>query len=228
MTFLPKIPGIEPVATYAGLRRNSSPAPTPAPPSPPVLPPPPATTTFKNPLLDSGPDPWVAQKDGFYYFMRTTRRRPAHSQNGRMADLGTSSETVIWRPDGKYRDIWAPELYFFDGKWYVYFSADAMCCGGHRVWVLENPAADPTTGTWTMVGKINTADDNWAIDGTVLEQSGQRYLVWSGHRDFEQQRRQPHPAPLHRQDEQPDDADRAAGGNLAADLRVGKKSEFAV
>ena len=186
MTFLRKYLASSLLLFTLACGGSSSPAPTPAPPSPPVLPPaPPAAATFQNPLLSSGPDPWVAQKDGFYYFMRTTGGDLRIRETARMADLGTSLETVIWRPDGKYRDIWAPELYFFDGKWYVYFSADAMCCGGHRVWVLENSAADPTTGTWTMVGKINTADDNWAIDGTVLEQGGQRYLVWSGHKDFE-------------------------------------------
>lgn len=173
-------PGLLLLALACG---KSSPDNPPAP-APPVTPPAPAATTFKNPLLNSGPDPWVAQKDGFYYFMRTTGGDLRIRKTAKMSELGTSREKVIWTPNGQYRDIWAPELYFFDGKWYVYFSADAMCCGGHRVWVLENPAADPTTGTWTMVGKMNTADDNWAIDGSVLEQNGQRYMVWSGHQDF--------------------------------------------
>jgi len=159
---------------------DNPPAPTPTPPTTP------STTTFTNPLTSSGPDPWVYQKDGAYYFMRTTGGDLRIRKTAKMSELGTSVEKVIWTPPAgnTYRDIWAPELYFFDGKWYVYFSADAYCCGGHRVWVLENPAADPTTGTWTLVGKMATPDDNWAIDGTVLEQNGQRYLVWSGHRDF--------------------------------------------
>ncbi len=29
-------------------------------------------TTFKNPLLPVGPDPWVIYQDGFYYVMHTT------------------------------------------------------------------------------------------------------------------------------------------------------------
>ena len=35
-------------------------------------PPQPSATTFVNPLLASGPDPWVYQKDGFYYFLTTS------------------------------------------------------------------------------------------------------------------------------------------------------------
>ncbi|MFL5745695.1 MAG: glycosyl hydrolase family 43, partial [Niastella sp.] len=42
--------------------------------------PPKADTTFTNPLLSSGPDPWVLQKDGYYYFMRTLGNRLAISK----------------------------------------------------------------------------------------------------------------------------------------------------
>ena len=31
----------------------------------------PADTTFINPLLSSGADPWVIQKDSFYYYTNT-------------------------------------------------------------------------------------------------------------------------------------------------------------
>ena len=34
-------------------------------------PPQPSAPTSVNPLLASGPDPWVYQKDGFYYFLTT-------------------------------------------------------------------------------------------------------------------------------------------------------------
>ncbi|WP_246455376.1 glycoside hydrolase family 43 protein [Hymenobacter citatus] len=164
---------------------GSSSDPAPAPPIlPPVTPPTTGAATFKNPLLNSGPDPWVYQKDGFYYYMSTSGGDLRLRKTAKMSEVGSAPEKVIWTPNGSYRDIWAPEIYFFDGKWYVYFSADPMCCGGHRTWVLENSAADPTTGTWTLVGKVATSDDKWAIDGTVLEQNGQRYFIWSGHKDF--------------------------------------------
>ena len=31
----------------------------------------PVDTTFTNPLLTSGPDPWVIQQDTMYYYMNT-------------------------------------------------------------------------------------------------------------------------------------------------------------
>jgi GH43 family beta-xylosidase len=155
--------------------------PTPTPPPTPA----PTATTFTNPLLSSGPDPWVIQKDGFYYFMATTGNNLTIRKTAKMSELGTAPSTIVWNPaltGVSQRDLWAPELYFFDGKWYIYYSADPLCCDGHRVHVLENASADPTQGTWVNKGRIaNPTIDLWAIDGTVLEQNGKRYLIWSGH-----------------------------------------------
>ena len=152
--------------------------------NPPVTPPTTATT-FTNPLLAAGPDPWVTQKDGFYYYMHTTGRNLTLWKTAKMSELGSAVSKVIWTPPAtgpNSRDIWAPELHFLDGKWYVYYTAGpGGCCGGQRLWVLENASTDPTTGTWTDKGQlIVPGQDLWAIDATVLEQNGGRYLVWSG------------------------------------------------
>lgn len=158
----------------------------PAPSGPTVITPPTVSTTYSNPLLSSGPDPWVYQKDGFYYYMATTGNNVTLRKTAKMSELSSAPATVVWTPpsNGAFsRDVWAPELHFFDGKWYIYFTAGpGNCCGGQRMWVLENSAADPTTGTWVEKGRIfNPTEDFWAIDATVLEQNGQRYLLWSGH-----------------------------------------------
>ena len=155
-------------------------------PTPPVVgQPPAAATTFTNPLLPTGPDPWVYQKDGFYYYMHTTGVNLTLWKTAKMSELGSAVSKVIWTPPASglnSHDVWAPEIHFLDGKWYVYFTAGpGNCCGGQRLWVLENASADPTTGTWTEKGQIAVpGQDLWAIDGTILEQNGDRYLVWSG------------------------------------------------
>lgn len=154
------------------------PPPTPAPPV--------VSTTFTNPLLASGPDPWVYQKDGYYYFLSTTGGDVRIRKTAKMSELSAGPIVVAWKPTNanNSHDVWAPELHFLDGKWYIYFTAGpGSCCGGQRLWVLENASADPTTGTWTEKGRIyNPTEDKWAIDGTVFEQGGKRYLLWSGHR----------------------------------------------
>ena len=162
-------------------------------PAPPVASPPPVvvSTTFQNPLLPSGPDPFVAQKDGFYYYLHTLNTRLAIWKTARMSDLGNAPGTVVWTPPtngAASGNLWAPELFFLDGKWYLYYTAGptGTNLGLQRTWVLENPNADPTTGTWTDKGRIfNPNEDFWAIDGTVLEQNNNRYFLWSGHNGFD-------------------------------------------
>ncbi|WP_044517624.1 family 43 glycosylhydrolase [Hymenobacter sp. DG25B] len=156
-------------------------------PQPPVVVPPAAGTTFTNPLLSSGPDPWVYQKDGYYYYMHTTNTSLRIWKTAKMSDLGKTSSILAWTPPQTglaAGNLWAPELYFLDGKWYIYYSAGpaGSDLGRQRTWVLENASADPTTGTWISKGQVVSPEaDNWAIDGTVMEQNDKRYFIWSGH-----------------------------------------------
>jgi GH43 family beta-xylosidase len=65
-------------------------------------------------------------------------------------------------------------------KWYIYFAADAGTNQTHRIFVLENTAADPLTGGWVMKGKLGDQSDKWAIDASVFESHGKLYAIWSG------------------------------------------------
>lgn len=143
-----------------------------------------ADTTFTNPLLSSGPDPWVIQKDTTYYYMNTLGDHLAIWPTNKMSALSKATPVTIWTPPatGSYsKEIWAPELHLFDNKWYMYFAADDGNNFHHRIYVLENDAADPTTAAWTFKGKVaDTTTDRWAIDASAFEYKGSRYLIWSG------------------------------------------------
>jgi GH43 family beta-xylosidase len=144
--------------------------------------------TFTNPLLPTGPDPWVEYKDGFYYYMNTTGTNLTVWKTRNMADLGSADlgsaeKKVVWTPPatGPYsRDIWAPEIHFLSGKWYIYFAADGANNQSHRIWVIENSSADPLQGEWIFKGKVAEESDKWAIDASVFEDRGQLYMIWSG------------------------------------------------
>ncbi len=139
--------------------------------------------TFTNPLLPAGADPWSIYKDGYYYYMHTTGNRLELWKTSSLAGLRDAEHKTIWTPPatGPYsKDIWAPEIHFLAGKWYVYFAADDGKNKNHRLWVLENASPDPTQGTWTLKGKLADRTDKWAIDGSVFEHRGKLYLVWSG------------------------------------------------
>jgi len=138
---------------------------------------------LKNPLLPVGPDPWVEYRDGFYYYMNTTVTNLTVWKTRSMADLGSATKKIVWTPptSGPYsHDIWAPEIHFLQGKWYIYVAADAADNQTHRIWVLENSNTDPLEGEWQMKGKIADSSDKWAIDASVFEDRGKLYMIWSG------------------------------------------------
>ena len=139
--------------------------------------------TFTNPLLESGADPWVTFDNGFYYYMNTTGVNLTIWRTRDVTDLHNAEKKVVWVPpaEGPYsHGIWAPELHRLEGKWYIYFAADAGTNETHRIWVIENSARDPLSGSWQLRGKVADASDKWAIDATVLVERGKMYLLWSG------------------------------------------------
>ena len=83
---------------------------------------------YKNPIAERRADPWVLKADdGTYYFIATVPEydriimRKAKTING----LTDAEEKVIWTKHEKGvmgAHIWAPELHYIDGKWYVYFA----------------------------------------------------------------------------------------------------------
>jgi GH43 family beta-xylosidase len=141
------------------------------------------TATFTNPLLPSGADPWATYRDGYYYYMQTMGKRLVLWKTRDLARLGTAERKTIWTPPANKawsREIWAPEIHFMDGKWYVYFAADDGKNENHRIYVIENASPDPMQGTWVFKGKVADSSDKWAIDASVFPLGGRWYMVWSG------------------------------------------------
>src|SRR6185369_9468794 len=130
-------------------------------------------STVSNPLLPAGPDPWIIYRNGFYYYMNTTGSGLAIRKTRSIGALATAERKTVWtapQSGPNSREIWAPELHYLRGKWYIYFAADDGHNESHRIWVLENDADDPLAGEWRMKGKIADRSDRWAIDATVFEQ----------------------------------------------------------
>ncbi|WP_164849872.1 glycoside hydrolase family 43 protein [Mucilaginibacter limnophilus] len=141
---------------------------------------------FKNPVIPGDhADPFVAQKDGNYYFLSTKGGNIAIAKTRAMSQLSLANETVVWTPPENTdhsADLWAPELHFLSGKWYVYFAAAQRGVNdSNRMFVLENDSADPTQGNWIFKGRIfDSANDEWAIDGSILTIADKNYFIWSG------------------------------------------------
>ncbi|MDT0548150.1 glycoside hydrolase family 43 protein [Streptomyces lonegramiae] len=141
---------------------------------------------YRNPLALQRADPHIVRHaDGYYYFTATAPEydrivlRRSRTLNG----LATAAESVIWRKHASGdmgAHIWAPEIHFIDGKWYVYFAAaPANDVWKIRMWVLENASANPVTGTWTEKGRIATPLDTFSLDASTFVHQGTRHLVWA-------------------------------------------------
>lgn len=143
----------------------------------------PAQKTFTNPILPSGADPYSFYKDGYYYYVNTMGNRISVRKTASLANLKDAPvKTIYTPPPGKpySRELWAPEIHFLQGKWYVYFAADDGDNRNHRMYVLENASKDPMEGDWTFKGKVADPSDKWAIDGDVFTWKKQLYMIWSG------------------------------------------------
>jgi len=149
-----------------------------------------ADATFTNPIAP-GADPWVVSHEGFYYWCSSENDLAvAVYRSERLTERG--EKVVVWHAPlrGPYsREIWAPELHRIEGKWYIYVAASNGENRNHRMIVLEAVGDEPTsefrfkaelyTGDSIATGR----DNRWAIDGTILEHGGRRYLLWSGWED---------------------------------------------
>lgn len=141
--------------------------------------------TFTNPVGDLA-DPHITYIDGHYYYTGTTGGDISLKRASTIEGLKQVGLTRLFGPGdsgaqgGHY---WAPELFRFDNKWYIYYTASQTGSNEdtQRTYVIENANPNPLTNNWVFKGKISSpGSDYWAIDGTVLELSGSRYFLWSG------------------------------------------------
>ncbi|WP_018931792.1 family 43 glycosylhydrolase [Gracilibacillus lacisalsi] len=141
---------------------------------------------YPKPFIEQRADPYLYKHtDGYYYFTgsyplydRVVLRRAKT-----IDELPQAEEKVIWwkHESGIMSEhIWAPEIHFIDGKWYVHVAAgDKDDVWAIRPYVLECDAENPLEGEWIEKGQINTEFQSFSLDATTFEHQGKRYLVWS-------------------------------------------------
>ncbi len=151
--------------------------------------PPPPSCSFTNPVA-VGQDPWVVRRGGSYYYVQSTTGGIWVYRSSTLTDLGLNGVRVWTPPDTGWNrsNVWAPELHWLDGHWYIYYAAGRAGppYTSQRAGVLESVTDDPQ-GAYTDRGMLYTGDDParadggvWAIDLTVERLNGQLYAVWSG------------------------------------------------
>ena len=147
-------------------------------------------TAWNEPFIPQRADPYVLHHtDGSYYFTASVPEydRIALRRADTLEGLKTAPEHIVWTRHERGAmsvHIWAPELHFLDGAWYIYFAAgDVDDIWEIRPYALRCTDADPLTGRWEEVGKLGRADEfcfnDFSLDMTVFEHRGHRYAVWA-------------------------------------------------
>lgn len=147
---------------------------------------------YNKPWILQRADPYVYKHtDGTYYF---TASIPAYDgivlrHSDTLAGLKDAEEVRVWQKHDKgimSEHIWAPELHYLDGKWYIYYAGgDIDDVWAIRPYILECADQDPMTGNWVEKGKMTRAEEDefsfeaFSLDGTVFENRGKHYYIWA-------------------------------------------------
>lgn len=147
---------------------------------------------YNNPIVEQRADPYLLKHtDGYYYFMGSVPSydcieiRRAKTIN----ELAGAETVVVWRKHESgimSEHVWAPEMHYIDGKWYIYFAAgEKDDIWKIRPYVLECTGQDPMKDEWIELGMMQRADDDpysftdFSLDGTVFQQNGKWYYIWA-------------------------------------------------
>lgn len=152
---------------------------------------------YPNPFISERADPYVIKHGGKYYF---TASYPAFGsvekgydriilrESETLLGLADAEEKTIWKAHEKgimARHIWAPEIHFIGGKWYIFFAAGE----NPEIWNIRPYVlvcdGDPMKDGWTELGKMQASAgdevsfNSFSLDMTYFEHKGKHYLIWA-------------------------------------------------
>lgn len=146
------------------------------------------TMTYQNPIIAYGADPSVYFYDGWYYYVRasTNAGRPciSLSRAANLADVGATQAKVVYTAESGsgIESIWAPQIYCFDGTWYIYASvSSSVSTLVQRVPMVLKANADDPMGSYTKLAGMQNLDANvWSwLSPRIFEYGGERYYISS-------------------------------------------------
>ncbi|KAF5520585.1 Extracellular exo-alpha-(1-_5)-L-arabinofuranosidase [Colletotrichum aenigma] len=144
------------------------------------------------------PDPWIIAGNGRFYFTFTLDNRIEIWSSPTVEHFHNPQKSTVWHPAPGTPwsvNIWAPELHYLNGRWYIYTCGAPRGVGnpGHRTTLLRCSSQDPMDASaWEFLGPLKGMPDHWSIDATVFSPNTRDlYCCWSGwpvgdHSDTEQ------------------------------------------
>lgn len=129
-------------------------------------------------------DPYILAHEGMYYLYGTTDKN-CWSDKGSGFDSYKSSDLENWegpftafRPDKDFwgdRNFWAPEVYFYEGKFYMFASfKNAERCRATQVLVSDTP-----DGEFKVYSEKPLTPESWeCLDGTLWIEDGEPWMIF--------------------------------------------------
>ncbi|KZL63337.1 glycosyl family 43 [Colletotrichum incanum] len=138
-----------------------------------------SAAAYTNPIRNpGGGDPQISWFDGYYYFISTEWTNLQLARATTIEGLKTATPKVIYSDSNPTRccSVWAPEIHYFDGRWYLYYTAgNDGNLDGQRMHVLQGGASP--WDDWSYAGRVT---DDWSLDGTVVRfNDWGNYFVYS-------------------------------------------------
>ncbi len=148
---------------------------------------------YQNPVAGYA-DPSVVYSDGWYYysFSKDYLGKPAlyMAKAANIYDLGNVRPKRVWsatdREGGDIVSLWAPQLYCFDGVWYLYstcsFGVKGESGQERRVPVIWRAKTDDPFGEYDYIGVIADIDtDVYSyLSPRFIEHGGKIYMFNGG------------------------------------------------
>lgn len=169
----------------------------------------PNSGTYTNPLhiqipgdglVESCADPSIIHGqtpgDNYWYIYCTTDPLNDQDRNGsgdfnfHLIPMLKSLDLVNWtyvgdafatKPAWVRSDagLWAPDIHYFNGQYYLYYTASDTVAGGSAIGVATSPSP---TGPWTDAGApVVEPNGQWTFDPSVIEANGQRYIFYGSY-----------------------------------------------
>ena len=160
-----------------------------------------AVSEYNNPFIVNRADPYIVKgPDGFYYFTASYPMFGPDDKSGydrvvlrrseTLEGLADAEEVTIWDEEDSEKChcfVWAPEMHYIGGKWYVFMSASRL---PDFVWeiqcnVLMCEGQDPINDKWVEMGVVQPLPEDdfsfkwFSLDMTYFECKGNHYLIWA-------------------------------------------------
>lgn len=161
--------------------------------------------SFQEPFITERADPYIVKgPEGTYYFTASYPMRSQDDPEGydriilRSADtieeLPGAKEYIVWQAGAgtkTHRFIWAPELHYISGCWYIYYAGSDSTASwwNFDCHVLRCKGSNPCEDEWEELGKFQSLPEDtfsftgFSLDMTYFEVTDKSYVIWAQHNE---------------------------------------------